>query len=87
MRHAFDKHGGSLGEPGSVAWQFEKKGAIIVDGSRYSEDDLMVAIDAGAEDVQADGDSLRVLSPVEDLRGPCEPRSTRQGSRSSRPSW
>ena len=38
VRHAFDKAGGSLGEPGSVAWQFEKKGVILVDGERYSED-------------------------------------------------
>jgi YebC/PmpR family DNA-binding regulatory protein len=67
VRHAFDKHGGSLGEPGSVAWQFEKKGAIAVDASRYSEDDLLVAIDAGAEDVREEGDSLRVLSAAEDL--------------------
>jgi YebC/PmpR family DNA-binding regulatory protein len=67
VRHAFDKHGGSLGEPGSVAWQFESKGVIIVDGQRYSEDDLIAAIDAGAEDVAADGDSLKVLSAAEDL--------------------
>jgi len=67
VRHAFDKHGGSLGEPGSVAWQFESKGVVMVDGGRYSEDDLMPAIDAGAEDVAADGDSLKVLSAAEDL--------------------
>jgi YebC/PmpR family DNA-binding regulatory protein len=67
VRNAFDKNGGGLGEPGSVAWQFSKKGAITVDGARYSEDDLLVAIDAGAEDVQEDGDSLRVLSAAEDL--------------------
>src|SRR5881227_846448 len=40
VRHAFSKHGGSLGEPGSVAYLFEKKGTIAVDGERYSEDDL-----------------------------------------------
>jgi YebC/PmpR family DNA-binding regulatory protein len=51
MRHTFDRHGGSLGEPGSVAWQFEKKGIVMVDAERHSEDDLMAAIDAGAEDV------------------------------------
>jgi YebC/PmpR family DNA-binding regulatory protein len=67
FRHTFDKHGGSLGEPGSVAWQFEKKGMILVDAGRYSEDDLIVAIDAGAEDVAADGDSLKVLSEPQDL--------------------
>ena len=62
VRHAFTRHGGSLGEPGSVAWIFEKRGAIAVDGARYGEDDLIAAIDAGAEDVQEDGDQLRVLS-------------------------
>ena len=87
VRHAFDKDGGSLGEPGSVAWQFEKKGAITVDGSRYSEDDLLVAIDAGAEDVQADGDSLRVLSAARGPRRRALRPGRRPGSRSSRPSW
>jgi len=62
VRHAFDKAGGSLGEPGSVAWQFEKKGVILVDGERYSEDDLIAAIDAGAEDVALDGDVLKVTA-------------------------
>ena len=52
VRHTFTKNGGSLGEPGSVAWTFEKKGEIVVDASRYWEDDLMPAIDAGAEDVR-----------------------------------
>ena len=59
IRHAFSKHGGSLGEPGSVAWIFEKRGAIVVDGGRYGEDDLIGAIDAGAEDVREDGEQLR----------------------------
>src|SRR6266536_6397632 len=44
VRHAFTKHGGSLGEPGSVAWIFEKRGVIVVDGDRYDEDDLIAAI-------------------------------------------
>jgi YebC/PmpR family DNA-binding regulatory protein len=67
IRHLFDKHGGSLGEPGSVAWVFEKRGVVLVDGDRYSEDDLIVAIDAGAQDVSADGGSLKVLCAAEDL--------------------
>ncbi|MEO7197263.1 MAG: YebC/PmpR family DNA-binding transcriptional regulator, partial [Solirubrobacterales bacterium] len=67
IRHAFDRHGGSLGEPNSVAWQFDKRGVIFVDAERYDEDDLIVAIDAGAEDVVADGDTLRVLSAPADL--------------------
>ena len=62
IRHAFSKHGGNLGEPGSVAWIFEKKGAIVVDGGRYGEDDLIGAIDAGAEDVAPDGDVLKVTT-------------------------
>ncbi len=67
IRHAFSSHGGSLGEPGSVAWIFEKKGAVVVDASRYDEDDLMPAIDAGAEDVREDEGSLRVLCEPSDL--------------------
>ena len=69
IRHAFDRHGGSLGEPNSVAWQFEKRGVILVDGERYDEDDLIIAIDAGAEDVVADGDTLKVLTAPTDLNG------------------
>jgi YebC/PmpR family DNA-binding regulatory protein len=67
IRFAFSSHGGSLGEPGSVAWIFEKKGAVVVDADRYGEDDLIVAIDAGAEDVREDGDRLRVLCDPHDL--------------------
>jgi YebC/PmpR family DNA-binding regulatory protein len=67
VRFTFNKHNGSLGEPGSVAWIFEKRGAITVDGGRYTEDDLMPAIDAGAEDVRDEGDLLRVLCEPGDL--------------------
>jgi len=67
IRHAFSKHNGSLGEPGSVAWIFEKRGVIAVDGTRYGEDDLIVAIDAGAEDVREEGETLRVLCEPGDL--------------------
>jgi YebC/PmpR family DNA-binding regulatory protein len=67
VRHAFTKHNGNLGEPGSVAWIFEKRGVISVDAARYDEDDLIVAIDAGAEDVRDEGETLRVLSQPTDL--------------------
>jgi YebC/PmpR family DNA-binding regulatory protein len=67
VRHAFTKHHGNLGEPGSVAWIFEKRGVIVVDGDRYGEDDLIVAIDAGAEDVREDGEQLRVICEPSDL--------------------
>lgn len=62
IRHVFTKHGGNLGEPGSVAWTFEKKGEIVVDAGRYSEDDLLAAIDAGAEDVALDGDVWEIVT-------------------------
>jgi hypothetical protein len=67
IRHAFDKHGGSLGEPGSVAWQFERKGVILVDADRYGEEDLLAAIDAGADDVTVDGDLLKVTAQPANL--------------------
>ncbi len=51
VRHLLSKHGGSLGEPGSVAYLFDKRGLIVVDGEAYGEDDLMAAIEAGAEDI------------------------------------
>jgi YebC/PmpR family DNA-binding regulatory protein len=67
MRHIFGKHGGNLGEPGSVAYLFDKKGVVVVDGERYSEDDLMPAIDAGAEDIAMDADVYEVLCEPADL--------------------
>jgi len=62
IRHAFTKHNGSLGEPGSVAYLFDKRGVIVVDASRYSEDDLMPAIEAGAEDISVDDDVYEVVT-------------------------
>jgi YebC/PmpR family DNA-binding regulatory protein len=67
VRHAFSKHGGNLGEPGSVVWIFEKRGVIVIDGKRYGENDLIAAIDAGAEDVHEDGDILKVITDPADL--------------------
>src|ERR671932_1552390 len=62
MRHACSKHGGNLGEPGSVAYLFDKKGVVVVNAERYSEDDLMSAIDAGAEDIALDDDVFEILT-------------------------
>ena len=67
IRHALNKHGGSLGEPGSVSYLFEKAGVIAVDGSRYDEDDLIVAIDAGAQDIVLDDDVYEILTEPSDL--------------------
>jgi YebC/PmpR family DNA-binding regulatory protein len=62
VRHIVAKGGGSLGEPGSVAYLFEKQGVIVVEADRYSEDDLIVAIDAGAEDIVLDDDVYEVIT-------------------------
>lgn len=67
VRHAFTRHGGNLGEPGSVAWMFETFGVVVVDGSNHSEDDLIIAIDAGASDVVEEDGKLRVLAEPADL--------------------
>ncbi|HWX44353.1 MAG TPA: YebC/PmpR family DNA-binding transcriptional regulator [Solirubrobacteraceae bacterium] len=71
VRNLFTKYGGSLGEPGSVAYLFEKKGVIVVDagvgGSRITEDDLLVAVEAGAEDITADDDVFEVVTALGDF--------------------
>ncbi|HVA43401.1 MAG TPA: YebC/PmpR family DNA-binding transcriptional regulator, partial [Acidimicrobiales bacterium] len=73
VRSLFSKSGGSMAEPGAVSWQFERKGVLILpkkgpDGADVSEDDVMlVALDAGAEDLSDQGDTWQVTSPPSDL--------------------
>jgi len=67
VRHLFSKNGGNLGEPGSVAYLFDKRGVVVVDGGRYGEDDLLPAIEAGALDVTVDDDVFEVLTEPSDL--------------------
>jgi len=67
VRHILSKHGGSLGEPGSVSYLFDKKGVLVVDSSECTEEDLIVAVDAGAEDIIVEDDSFEVLSDPSDL--------------------
>jgi YebC/PmpR family DNA-binding regulatory protein len=67
VRSIFSKNGGALAEPGAVAWQFERKGEILVD-RKVDEDELMlVALDAGAEDIADDGELWRVTCLPTDL--------------------
>src|SRR5690242_10334466 len=54
VRHILAMNGGTLGEPGSVSYLFDKRGVIVVDARPYDEDGLMPAIDAGAEDIYRD---------------------------------
>jgi YebC/PmpR family DNA-binding regulatory protein len=67
IRSVFTRAGGSLAEPGAVAWQFERRGVIVVAGS-VDEDELMeVALEAGADDIVAEGDTWRVTTSAGDL--------------------
>jgi YebC/PmpR family DNA-binding regulatory protein len=67
VRHALSKANGSLGEPGSVAYNFDKKGVIVVDAGRYTEEDLMIAIDAGAEDIASEDDAWEIITEPSEL--------------------
>jgi YebC/PmpR family DNA-binding regulatory protein len=63
VRHLFTKYGGSLGEPGCVAWMFDKKGVIVFERTGLKEDELLeAALDCGAEDLQADESQYEVLT-------------------------
>jgi YebC/PmpR family DNA-binding regulatory protein len=68
VRHAFTKHGGSLGATGAVAWQFERRGVVLVEAEDVDEDELtLAAAEGGAEDVERDEDVFQVTSAPEDL--------------------
>ena len=67
VRHLLTKHGGNLGEPGSVSYLFDKRGLVLVDASRYGEEGLLVAVEAGAEDIVADDAVLEVWTAPGDL--------------------
>ena len=68
VRNIFSKHGGSLAQPGAVAWMFERRGSIVIAAAKYEEDDVMAAaIEAGADDVVQDGDQFEVLTQPADL--------------------
>jgi YebC/PmpR family DNA-binding regulatory protein len=64
VRHTFTKLGGNLGEQGSVAWQFDRKGVILVDRSAFPDEDKLLefALEAGAEDMNEEGDQWRVAT-------------------------
>jgi YebC/PmpR family DNA-binding regulatory protein len=68
VKNVFTRNGGSLAEPGAVAWQFERKGVLVLDKSVASEDDLMLAaLDAGAEDISDLGDTWQVTTAPTDV--------------------
>jgi YebC/PmpR family DNA-binding regulatory protein len=64
IRHAFTKGGGNLGEAGSVAWMFHKKGTVVVPKAAAKEDDLMdIVLENGGEDLNDDGENWEILTP------------------------
>jgi len=73
LRHLFSKNGGNLGESGSVAWMFDKKGYIVVDKAAKPEEELFdIAIEAGADDMQDDGDVWEILTAPENFEAVTE---------------
>lgn len=67
VRSVFNRAGGSLGEPGSVAWMFERKGLIVVAGEASEEDVLLAAAEAGAEDATHRGDRWEITCDAKDF--------------------
>lgn len=68
LRHAFSKNGGSLGENGSVAWQFKYVGQISIPRGTLDEDSVtLLALDGGASDVEADEEYITIETAIEDL--------------------
>ena len=70
MRHHFDKYGGNLGTNGCVAWSFDKKGVLVIDNSEEELDEetvMMDAMDAGADDFEADGDVFTIYTLPDDF--------------------
>jgi YebC/PmpR family DNA-binding regulatory protein len=69
VRHIFTKFGGNLGTSGAVAWQFERRGVVLVSADGVDEDELfLAAADGGADDIEADGDLIQVTSAPEALQ-------------------
>jgi len=67
IRSIFSRNGGSIAEPGAVAWQFDRKGQVLVDRKADEDELMLVALDAGAEDIADDGELWRVTTSPTDL--------------------
>jgi YebC/PmpR family DNA-binding regulatory protein len=68
VRHLFSKHGGNLGTDGSVSWQFDMRGVVVVSAEGVDEDDLfLAAADGGADDIEQDGGVFQITSAPEQL--------------------
>lgn len=68
LRHMISKHNGNLGESGSVAWMFERKGVVMIAKENHTEDELMeVILDAGADDLKTEDEFFEVISSIENF--------------------
>jgi YebC/PmpR family DNA-binding regulatory protein len=66
LRHIFSRNGGNIGESGCVAWMFNRKGYLVVEQSKASEDKLLdIILEAGAEDLKEDGSNYEIFTPPE----------------------
>ena len=63
VRHLLDKYGAGMGATGCVGWQFDRKGVIIIERGELDEDEtMMIALDAGADDFQADEETFQIYT-------------------------
>jgi YebC/PmpR family DNA-binding regulatory protein len=69
VRSVMKKHGGSVAEPGAVAWQFDRKGIVVVPRSVEEDEVMLAALDAGAEDITDEGDTWRVTCAPSEVTG------------------
>ena len=68
VKHLFERNGGNLGEPGCVAWIFEKKGLIVIENDKVDEEQLLdLALEAGAEDVREEETEFEIISDPSDF--------------------
>jgi len=67
IKNLFSRNGGSFAEPGAVSWQFERKGIVSVDKAVDEDELMLVAADAGADDVEDGGDAWQVTTPPTEL--------------------
>jgi YebC/PmpR family DNA-binding regulatory protein len=67
VRSIFTKNGGNMAEPGAVSWQFERKGVVILPKSIAEDDLMLVALEAGAEDLEDQGDTWQLTCAPTDL--------------------
>ncbi len=68
LRHMISKHNGNLGDSGSVAWMFERKGIVTIEKGSHTEDDVMeIILDAGADDLKTEEEFFEVITSMENL--------------------